>query len=425
MFDHFECCNGLHFFHIPMVGYFESTALYVICPVLVGLIALFVSLARGSMSLTRAFHLLFPILVALLLMLGLAVFADSLKEDNSVKGWLSALDMASVDDESTSLISWIDHMGKVGRDATLEELGVIVNSTNPELIQVISEAEAKSVATKVKSLSDLWLHHSERAGPLPAFTFGAYWMYLCHSKRFPTTRSLLRMRDERSSVRELTEDGKPYNTKNIHYEHAVPKFNKFFTDNFGDVYDSVLEALSMYLSGDVEFAARSYPSEFDAEWGLPGFNIHLPHMVFTQQVFQAHVDGDYNPIVDTFRKKRAVCDAKKRMTFTLSLETFSPETGLDYYIYDQGKCSLEHLAGAIRSFNPYSQKAPDIAKCMTKKRLVYKPGHMMVHSGALIHAVGNEQYQDKTLGAPSDDDRARITMQGFSCYCDDKWTFFW
>jgi len=225
---------------------------------------------------------------------------------------------------------------------------------------------------------------SQRAGPLPAFHYGTYWMHLNHGSPnpWPTFHSMRRWKKRKKNIDHLT-DGKAFTTANMRYEAAVVHYNKHFENLYGTLYDKVLAVLNDNLDSKVVFAAREFgnPTAHNAlrktEWGLPAFNIHTSHAIFSFDVFQMHIDGSSNPIVDFYREEE--CDEVKRITFTLSLETYDDYAGLDYYYYDERVCPISYLQGKVKerrkdkeSFYSSSGEIYDVSKCLTKARLRYR-----------------------------------------------------
>ena len=58
----------------------------------------------------------------------------------------------------------------------------------------------------------------------------------------------------------------------------------------------------------------------------------------------------------------------------------------------------------------------------------YKEGEIVVHEGAVIHAVGSwgdgGGGSSGGNGGEEEIEKSRITMQGFSAYCDGTYIFF-
>ena len=254
---------------------------------------------------------------------------------------------------------------------------------------------------------------NERAGPLPAFTYGAYWMYLSFAKQMPSAASVREWARvvPKVTLQDLFEkmEGGAV-TSGLRYEEAVGAYNEHFREEYGPVYDKVRAALQEVLRSEVVYAADN-DDDNDGDgvsWALPGFNIQLHHRVFQEDVYQAHIDGTGSPV--RFSYSDSQCSDSKRTSFTLALET-TEGTGLDYWMLDDQLCSVAYVNEQV------SQGCGNVARCFVKKRLEYKPGYMAVHEGALIHGVGAWRYD----GGAS---KARITMQAFSAFCDGKLRFF-
>ncbi|GMI20321.1 hypothetical protein TeGR_g5129, partial [Tetraparma gracilis] len=179
-------------------------------------------------------------------------------------------------------------------------------STAPELLEVLSESEAARFASLVKKNRDRWIQMDERAGPLPAFTYGTYWMYLTFSKSWPDRLSMQQNRHRRRSITEVVPAGTALTTSAVVYEEAVKHYNSALREDFQDVYDGVRKTLEERLGKEVVFAADQFKDPTglrelqETEWALPGFNVQLHHRIFQEEVFQAHVDGSGSPISAQF-----------------------------------------------------------------------------------------------------------------------------
>jgi len=95
----------------------------------------------------------------------------------------------------------------------------------------------------------------------------------------------------------------------------------------------------------------------------------------------------------------------------MSIENVGEDAGLDYWDINTTACSEEYLSSQLNDC-PNSR----LGRCLVKKRIKYKPGEMVIHRGALLHAVGNAKMENT--------DKGRITMQAFSVFCNGKWLFF-
>ncbi|GMH67337.1 hypothetical protein TL16_g04653 [Triparma laevis f. inornata] len=259
----FSCCNGLKFIYVPFIGY---TLITWAVPILLSLLLLsfcIPPLIRFSSSLINL-GLKRPLTLSVtILILGLTLNAVStaflLKLDannfstGGVHGWSKALSMSTVDDDSPSTSQWCSSTSSLWRE--LEESGQgqndVIRATAPIQVKVIEEDEAKLLAHKIRSKRDNWIHMNERAGPLPVFIYGTYWMYLSFNKPWPDRRNMREDRGKYCDINNMTEGGiksgvggEPKRTSNMGYGSSVKLYNEELRREFKDLYQKNFRSLN-------------------------------------------------------------------------------------------------------------------------------------------------------------------------------------
>ena len=387
-----SCCGGssssifqqIHFITVPGIGLTEIRFLSAMFVVIFLLISCW---NRVSSCLKQVFPLL--------LFVVLLVFSHPQASSSaSISSWIGALNDATIHDGSTSITQWCSVMNsrqqRKSSHSYLERPLLIPNVLTPQ--------EIKFVVDTIKDSKHLHIHMNERAGPLPTFIFGTYWMYLSFNSEFPSPSSMQSLSNTFPSIEHITG---PLNTRTTTYEELHVHFNKLLLAKFGFVYDAVRKSLARELKTDLENVV------FEENWALPGFNIFYSHLAFSRQVFQTHIDGEWSPIRSTYSD----CDDDERVTFTLTLAN-PPKSGggLSFWEIDNSLCDESFVAEMIN-------KNTCSASCFNKSKVLYEPGSMVVHKGYVIHAISPWSYISST--------DMRITLQGFSCFCDGKWRFSW
>ena len=317
--------------------------------------------------------------------------------DSGVHGWARALSMSNLDDNSPAIQQWCEEG---------------FSDTPIKIVSTLSSGEATAAAEFVHESNDNWIHMDERAGGLPVFMFGTYWQYLSFGVPPPTRETMLTSQ----GINKKTMAG-PLTTSRIGYEESVSIYNRKLRGGLQWMYDIVQKELQETLNAPVIFAADEYrnesakfPSLGEVEFALPGFNILFPHRMFELEVFQAHIDGEWHPPVSVLEDAGSRCDPSRRITFTLPIEVGGSENcGLDVW---EVACSEGEVVQRCEKGG--------IVSCLEKRRVKYTVGEMIVHDGRMIHAIGAWG-----KGAGGDDSTStRMTLQGFSAFCDGVYVFF-
>jgi hypothetical protein len=161
---------------------------------------------------------------------GVKLVFDSWREDavkGGVQGWLNALSMATVDDYSPSTRHWCQSTGNLWRELEASGQGQneIIRATAPRQVKILDEDEVARIASKIRSKRDNWIHMNERAGGLPVFMYGTYWMYLAFDKPWPSKRNMELLRHKYKDIGNMTH-GKGRMTSNMEYGSSVKLYNQ-------------------------------------------------------------------------------------------------------------------------------------------------------------------------------------------------------
>ena len=264
---------------------------------------------------------------------------------------------------------------------------------------LLTPTQAADVVDRLMKRSDSWIHMDRRAGPLPSFIMGAYYQYLSFDTPFPTPRQVNEAREARAGSSALPA-GK-LATSTLTYSQVVQQYRTILLGEFGDLYSAIRKGLQEVTGQRVEY---------DANWGVPGFQITLSHRVFEWHVFQAHIDGAWSPLLRDLQARGETCAPSARLSFTVPLQMPRNGGGLEYYLHDEAKCAAADIGPEMSG----------VSQCLSgPHHEEYRPGEMVVHAGSTIHAVRPWRYGK---GMPDD---ARISIQGFAFYCDGRWVVHW
>jgi len=262
--------------------------------------------------------------------------------------------------------------------------------SRPVKINMLTEEECSVLSRAIMAKKDSFIHISHLAGPLPFFTYGPYWGYHYFepiSNHLDSTESVARKNDALGigEIATLT-------SESITYEKAVSLFRDGMLEEFGDLYSLLTRKLSSFLSGGKKKV------EFVSNAGIPGFHVIPSHKAWSFPVFRFHTDEGYDLIREGLGEAFVQgCDPESRISFTLPLQLPGEEGegGLNFVDVSDGSKALEDLM---------------------VERERYSVGNMVIHSGMLVHQIGEWKYET---------DEARITMQGFGFECGDVWKIYW
>jgi hypothetical protein len=179
----------------------------------------------------------------------------------------------------------------------------------------------------------------------------------------------------------------------LQYHLKAERLNRVLREGLPWLYDRLADRLS---------AEIGEPAGYSHRLALPGFHIFLRHPAFELSLFSIHVDLPYVkirwPAADPI-------DTTKPLSFTCAISI--PRSGSGLKIWD-----IHH-----EEFTPASKQ--------DKQRLVdtreqslhrYQPGHMVLHSGHLVHQIAPFNTDD-----PADE---RITLQGHAIRTRSGWKLY-
>lgn len=446
--------------HVPFIGLLE---LYFFLFTTIALAAIFIVLWR----LRRYFILVLAVLGGGVGVIWKRALGRS-DTEGGVKGWLQALDMARVDAESDAFGQFVQDQQNQIRFAHYQKENFIAHSGLPPLfdlskfekpmrVQVLSASEAAEASALLLADKDNWIHMDRRTGPLPSFIYGTYYQYNSHGMDFPTPKAVSAAR---KAWLEMGAVEPPMSairaTSTVAYadpSHGVQAYKNRLRQLFGrnsatghglDLHERLRAALANVTGMEVVY---------DDEWGLPGAQITFSHRVMEYEVFQAHIDGSWSPVVDGLDK----CVPEHRLSVTLTLQKPSSGAGLDTWLFDRNRpgCdarAIEKASAAVekwrshqengdvvagndarRSTASHSRDQFDIAaarralnddvaqalSCINRCMEAYTVGEAVVHSGSVIHALAPWEYRGGSY------DEARVTIQGFAFLCGGKWHLHW
>ena len=393
---------------------------------------------------------------------------DRSDTEGGVKGWLQALDMARVDAGSDALGQFVQDQQNQIIFARYQKKNFVAHSGLPPLfdlskfekpvrVQVLSADEAAEASALLLADKDNWIHMDRRTGPLPAFTYGTYYQYNSHGMDFPTPETVSAARKawlKAGSIEPPMSAARA--TSTVAYVdpfHGVQAYNHRLRQLFGH-NPAIGHGLNLHERLRAAVAnVTGMEVVYNDKWGLPGAQITFSHRVMEYEVFQAHIDGSWSPIVLDLEK----CVPDHRLSVTLTLQKPSSGAGLDTWLYDRNKpgCNAQAIEKAslaveewsshsgngrgATGFEARSSKAFkdrdqfDIAtarraledgtakalSCLNRHVEAYTVGEAVVHSGSVIHAIAPWEYRGGGY------EEARVTIQGFAFLCNGKWHLHW
>jgi hypothetical protein len=187
-------------------------------------------------------------------------------------------------------------------------------------------------------------------------------------------------------------------------------------EELGWFYDRVVESLKEVLGAErVHFLPGNV--------GLPGFHIIPSHLAWTFPIFRFHSDETFDLIVDYVLGAKGAtelnpdsCVGESRISFTLPIAMPDERSGLNYVDFSTDEKGTDCRREAEKEYGGGNEW-----KCHLKTREIYVEGVMVVHSGKLLHSIGEWSYNRY--------DRNRVTMQGFGFKCEqggeDIWYVYW
>ena len=165
--------------------------------------------------------------------------------------------MARVDDTSDAVRMWANDVQETHRrrgELLFREANPS-RFTHPVAIPMLPREKVDEVVAKLMRQRDSWIHMDRRAGPLPAFIFGTYYQYLSFGRHFPTPEDVEQARAEHAGDGVLPPGRLA--TSTLNYTQVVQQYRTIFLEEFGDLYDLILETLAN---------ATGRPCVYDDNW---------------------------------------------------------------------------------------------------------------------------------------------------------------
>jgi hypothetical protein len=183
------------------------------------------------------------------------------------------------------------------------------------------------------------------------------------------------------------------------YRARAAALNPVLRDGFGWLYSRVTDFLERRLHAPVGFAK---------DLALPGFHIWLTPAIFVTPDASVHFDLQY---LRTWPKDAEGVDYTRPLSFTLPIRLPRRGGGLNLWdvTYDRYRRFAERVNTRMQPM--------DLTVLLDRMRVPYTPGAIVLHSGHLMHQIGEI---DEV--APGDE---RITLQGHALFQQGEWKLYW
>lgn len=175
------------------------------------------------------------------------------------------------------------------------------------------------------------------------------------------------------------------------YLKEAREINPVLRENFGWLCERIRKGFEDLLG---------QPVAYDDECALPGFHIFIfdgVDQTNDQPSSRAHFDMQWMHAIPKCRPERT-------LSFTLSIE--EPSGGCSLAIWPIHFDTIQPGFDALR-----------YAASRLSQTLQYRRGHMVVHDGLLLHAIGRG-----SIAAPKGN---RITFQGHGARMSESWKLYW
>ena len=249
--------------------------------------------------------------------------------------------------------------------------------SSPSRIPMLSKSEADELAKLVLSHTDDYIHIDHLAGPLPFFTYGPYWGYHFHlpenNHHDPSTKTKALLNDsvDKHSLSTLS-------STTLTYNKAIDLYRETMLIELKWLYDRIKSQLADFLNE--ENKTIKSVSFMGGKFAVPGFHVIPSHLAWSYPVFRIHTDESFelfttllNHVNDSNVDLKS-CNPDSRISFTLPIALPSPNSGLNFVDFRNVK------AGDYKNVK------------MTREN--YEVGTMVVHSGNLLHQIGNWDFRN-------------------------------
>mmetsp|Transcript_30826 Transcript_30826/g.61134 ORF Transcript_30826/g.61134 Transcript_30826/m.61134 type:complete len:406 (+) Transcript_30826:3-1220(+) len=399
-----ECCNGVVFVLIPFVGYTRSDhAAFFLFGLLTLAAYLLFSLYIAQRT-TRVMglinrYLLFAAFAILSLALGSVVlYALDSASELSNSGVIFAHDTIDLD---------VLEAGLANERKSREPPVSFPKGMWPEMFRkphviksVLSPTEAALISKLVLSRKADFFHQDQLAFSLPFFTFGAYWAYHCFD-------------DDTLGVTSAPQSNTSFTQSAWPYKFARDKHRAMLLG--GDAFTELQGKLREALASALNVSSVDYMPNM----GAPGFHIIFPHLIWNLDVMHVHFDKQHfafimNNFVNVEGKAfdSSQCEVETRISITLPISLGDEGCGLHYLDF-----SDDNIVNGTRCSEVPEERRHH---CHVRKHTQYKVGDLVIHGGALVHALDLGNIRNARAY-----DVPRMTLQAFGYRCGDKLIIYW
>jgi hypothetical protein len=183
------------------------------------------------------------------------------------------------------------------------------------------------------------------------------------------------------------------------YPTRAAELNPVLREAFAWLYARVVDFLTARLHAPVSFAGGL---------AVPGFHVWLAPSIFITPIASVHFDLQY---LRAWPDGTPDLDLTRPLSFTLPIRLPRRGGGLNVWdvTYDRYRAFVARLPGAIQPM--------DVTVLVPRMRHPYTPGAIAMHSGHLLHQIG--EIAEVT---PGDE---RITLQGHAVLQRGEWKLYW
>ena len=183
------------------------------------------------------------------------------------------------------------------------------------------------------------------------------------------------------------------------YRERAAVLNPVLRDGFAWLYTRLADFLERRLRAPVGFVEGL---------ALPGFHIRLTPAIFVTPDASVHFDLQY---LRTWPQDVPDVDFTRPLSFTLPIRLPRRGGGLNLWdvTYERYRRFAERMKGPLHPM--------DVTVLLDRIRHPYTPGAIAMHSGHLMHQIGEIDQV-----APGDE---RVTLQGHALFQQGEWKLYW
>jgi hypothetical protein len=183
------------------------------------------------------------------------------------------------------------------------------------------------------------------------------------------------------------------------YRQRAAALNPILQEGFNWLYTRLIEFLERRLRAPVAFAEGL---------AMPGFHIWLTPAIFVTPDASVHFDLQY---LRAWPKDAPGVDFSRPLSFTLPIRLPQRGGGLNIWdvTYDRYRRFVERVNAPMQPL--------DVTFLLDRMRHRYSPGAIVMHSGHLMHQIGEIDQV-----SPGDE---RVTLQGHALFQQGEWKLYW